>query len=395
MHARWFFSLGIVVATFTPVAAGETETSYSLEQLRAIARSVHPTLELAAAAVEASAEASRQARAYPNPEIVMGFGRGRPRDGGDSRSEYAIAAEVDRVLAETIVDSTVSRLVYTFLLERRRAEVARESADVALQLHELLSRRVELGESSPLEAVKARSEWFTRRRDVVEAESALATATSTLNLFCGHRLPDGYGIAETLEGPGAIGLPSDLVERLRSRNPVLLRAGIATEEAEARTGIAKKTVFPRLVLLADHETELDRTATSLGVGLTIPLWNRNRGEIAAATADQTRATAERHSLTLELVTSLGQASAGYRRALSAIRLHQEGWTATARQSLDIATFSFKNGEASLLDVLDAQRSYLSVSLAEAESWAELALARAEIERLIAGPLEAESIDETR
>jgi outer membrane protein TolC len=65
-----------------------------------------------------------------------------------------------------------------------------------------------------------------------------------------------------------------------------------------------------------------------------------------------------------------------------------------RQSLDIATFSFENGEASLLDVLDAQRSFLSVSLAEAESWASLALSRAEIERLIAGPLELENTDDT-
>ncbi len=80
---------------------------------------------------------------------------------------------------------------------------------------------------------------------------------------------------------------------------------------------------------------------------------------------------------------------------AAARLHQEGWTAAARQSLDIATFSFENGEASLLDVLDAQRSYLGVSLAEAESWTRLGLARSDIERLIAGPLALEDIDEAR
>ena len=70
-----------------------------------------------------------------------------------------------------------------------------------------------------------------------------------------------------------------------------------------------------------------------------------------------------------------------------------GWTATARQALDIATFSFENGEASLLDVLDAQRSHLAVTSAEAESWAALALARADIELLLAGPLESENTDE--
>ena len=92
------------------------------------------------------------------------------------------AVELDRVLARAAVDSTVSRLVYTALLEQRRAEIARESAEVASRLHQLLERRVELGESSPLEAVKARSEWFARRRDGVVAESALAAARSALKL---------------------------------------------------------------------------------------------------------------------------------------------------------------------------------------------------------------------
>ena len=87
MHARWLVLLGIGLAVITPVAVGETETSFSLKQLRTLARSVHPTLESAEAAVEAATGALRQARAYPNPELAVAFGRGRPRDGGDSRSE--------------------------------------------------------------------------------------------------------------------------------------------------------------------------------------------------------------------------------------------------------------------------------------------------------------------
>jgi len=224
------------------------------------------------------------------------------------------------------------------------------------------------------------------------AEHALTAARSALNLFCGGRLPEGYAIVETLEGPGAIALPGDLIERLRIRNPVLLRAGIAVEEAQARNEVARKEVFPQFAVIASHETELDRTATGVGVGLTIPLWNRNQGGIAVATAEHLRATADARALALELETSLERASEAYRGALEAIGLHQEGWTAAARQALDIATFSFENGEAALLEVLDAQRSFLLVSLAEAESWASLALARVEIETLVASDLE--NTDET-
>ena len=419
MQSRWPVLLGIAAALFTPLAADMTESSYSLNELRAVARSAHPTLESAEAGVEVATGLLQQAGAYPNPGIALGVGRGKPRDGGDSRSESAIefvqpielpglrrwrkrsaelrtqGAEIDRVLARAVVDSTVSRLVYTVLLERRRAEIARESAGVASRLHELLKRRVELGESSPLEAIKARSEWFARRRDVVDAESALEAARTGLNLLCGGRLPDGDRIAETLEGLGAKPLPPDLTDRLRRQNPTLLRAGIAIEEAQARTEVARKEVFPRFDVFAGHEVELDRTGTNVGLGLTIPLWNRNRGEIASASAAQVRATAESRVLTQEYERSLARVVAAYNGARAAIELHADGWTATARQALEISTFSFENGEASLLDVLDAQRSYLGVRSAEAESWAALALAWADIELLLGSPLESENGDEAR
>lgn len=419
MRVRCLATLTMALVTLTPGVAEERGSSYSLEQLRAIARSVHPTLDAAEAAVEASSGILTQAQAYPNPELSLGYGRGRPRDGGDSRSENQIqlvqpiemagvrkwrtrlaevrlrGVEIDRILAETVVDNAVDRLVYTVLLEERRTQIARESAEVAGHLHELLARRAEIGESSPLEVMKARTEWFARRRDHLDVEGAIHATRAALRLFCGNSLPGSYVISEPLQSPEATDLPADLVERLQRRNPLLLRAGIAEEEAQVRTEIARKEVFPVVELFAGHETELDRKSANVGVGLTIPLWNRNRGSILAATAQQSAASLEHRALALELETSLEQASAAYRRALGAIRLHQEGWTSAARQSLDVVTFSFENGEASLLDVLDAQRSYLSVGLAEAESWARLALARADIERLTAGPLTSEGTDENR
>jgi len=419
MPAAWLVSIGVALAALAPVAAADRRPSYSLKDFQRIARNAHPTLESAEAALEASQAALRQARAYPNPQLTLAAGRGRPRGGGESKSESAIqlvqpievggirrwrarsaelrlrGVELDRALTETVVDSTVSRLVYSVLLERRRVEIARKSSEVARRLEQLLSRRADLGESSPMELARTRSEWFARQRVLLLAEAALAAAEAALDLFCVNRLPDSYGITEKLKGPGVTPLPGDLLQRMRAHNPVLLRAGITVEDAEVRRQLARKEMFPGFDLMASHETELDRVGTSLGVGVTLPLWNRNRGEIAAAAADRTRASADAQTLALELERSLEQQSATYRGAHAMIRLHQQGWNAAARKSFEIATFSFENGEASLLEVLDAQRAFLVVHLAEAESWALLALARAEIERLIAGPLELENNDEPR
>ena len=411
--------IGIVLAAVGPAGADRPGPRFTLHELRVIARDAHPTLESAAAALQIAAGFERQARAYPNPDAAVTWGKGRPREGGASRSETGFVlrqpielpgirrwrakaaemglrgAEFESAEAQSVVDAAVARLTYGALLEERRTEIARQSAELARRFHELLLRRAEIGESSPLEAVRAESEWFARRRDVLDAEGALEVARSALDVFCGGRLGQRFEIAETLEGNEVAPLPSDLVERLRIQNPILLRAETAFEEAQARVELADKQTLPGFDLFLGYDNELDRTAWGLGVGLIIPLWNRNRGAVEAAGADGDRAAADRQALTVELETALAQATAEFRRALAASRLHREGWTAAAQRALDIAIFSFENGEASLLEVLDTQRSYLDVVLAEAESVAEIALARTEIERLIGGPLKKEATNEVR
>lgn len=414
MRPHWLAALALAAAAILPVAAEPPARSYRLTELQAIARATHPTLASAEAALAAASAAAVDSRAWPNPSVTVALGRGEPRGGGGAnRSEHTVelvqpierpglrrwraraaelglrVIEAEHAATQAALDAAVSELVVSILVERRRAAIARESADVASRLHDLLARRVEVGESSRLEALAARSEWFARRREVLEASSALEGARAALDALCDDRLPEGYEVAETLEGPGAIALPGDLAERLRAGHPLLRRAGFAIDEAQARAIVARREVLPRVDALAGHETELDRTAASVGLGLTVPLWNRQRGAIAAAAAERDRAAADREGLARELEIALERASAAYGGALAELALHADGWTETARGVLDVATFSFENGEVSLLGVLDAQRSYLGVRRAEAEAWAELALARAEIERLIAGPLVTE------
>jgi cobalt-zinc-cadmium efflux system outer membrane protein len=404
-------AFGVIAAAASLSGGAESVgPAYTIEQLEGIARSVHPTLAAVEAGVERAAGTLRQAQAYPNPALVLAVGRGRPRDGGDSREERRIGivqpielpgvrkwrarvaelgargAEVERAVVELMIDATVTRLAYSIVGEQQRVEIARESARNAGRLHDLLERRAELGESSPLEAVKARAEWFSRRRDVIDAEGALRVARAALDLFCGGRLASEYEVTEPLFEADPAELPADLDRRLLASNPVLRRARVSVERAEAQIESRKKATLPRIDLIVGHDTEIDRTAASLGVGLTIPLWNRNRGAVAAAAADRRRTAADAEVLAVGLGTDLAGARTRYARARAAILLHREGWTEAAAHALRIATFSFENGEASLLDVLDAQRANLEVRLAEADAWIALHTARAEIERLIGGRL---------
>jgi outer membrane protein TolC len=61
----------------------------------------------------------------------------------------------------------------------------------------------------------------------------------------------------------------------------------------------------------------------------------------------------------------------------------------------IAEYSFVNGEASLLELLDAQRGLLAARMDEVEARARLASSTLEIERLLGGKPIQERTDEPR
>jgi len=406
MDVRALSTLGVMAVLSMPAAAESRGSSHTIDELKVIARSVHPTLDSVEAGIEQARGVLRGARAYPNPDLALTGGRGRPRDGGDSRSEWSLAwvqpielpgvrkwrsrvaeldlegAGIERMVARSAIDGTVARLAYTVVGEQRRVAIARESALIAERLNDLLARRLELGESAPLDALRARGDWFARRRSVIDAEASLVAARQALDVFCGRRLGATYEVVVAPAVTPPPGLPVDLVALMKAGNPVVRGAEISVERSEARIESERHATLPRVDLVAAHDEELDRVATSLGVALTIPLWNRNRGVIGAATADRRRAASQVEVLLAELETELSRAAAEYGRARAAIELYADGWTAAVDESLRVSTFSFENGEASLLEVLDAQRSNLEVRLAEADAWTALNLARAEIERLI-------------
>ena len=64
----------------------------------------------------------------------------------------------------------------------------------------------------------------------------------------------------------------------------------------------------------------------------------------------------------QVLTDVQNAYEGLRRSEQMLQLYDKGYLDKATQSLDITKFSYEHGAASLLDFLDAERSYRSTEL---------------------------------
>jgi len=128
--------------------------------------------------------------------------------------------------------------------------------------------------------------------------------------------------------------------------------------------------FPQFGIGATGNLERVRSVfhyVSGGAMLTIPLFNRNQGDVAAARAEQARATAAHEAARLSAQSEAASARALDRRAHEAAQLFSAEAKDLARKNLEVVSQSYALGRVTVFDVLAEQRRFLDIELAYSDA----------------------------
>jgi outer membrane protein TolC len=102
---------------------------------------------------------------------------------------------------------------------------------------------------------------------------------------------------------------------------------------------------------------------ALGAMVTLPLFNRNQGDIAVAQAERLGATAQLEAARLSAQTEIAVTRARDRRAQEAVKLYGTGARTLGRQNLTVVEQSYEVGRTSVFDVIAEHRRYLELERA--------------------------------
>jgi outer membrane protein, heavy metal efflux system len=252
--------------------------------------------------------------------------------------------------------------------------------------HELLAARVQEGSTPPLE------------RDLLQVELRRLESDRLLQL--------GRTEAALLELKRLLGLDPQAPLKVRDSLEEVVRRDAATapdvapgasrvsqrpdvREAETRIGIADAKVgraerdgrldvslfgsymrmdagFPQSAFAPAGGLERVRGVfhyATAGLAVTLPVFNRNQGEIAAARAERVGASAAYEAAVLAAETQVAVARARDQRAREAVAVYGGGAQSLARQNLDVVGQSYQLGRVTVFEVLAEQRRYLDVERA--------------------------------
>ena len=138
-------------------------------------------------------------------------------------------------------------------------------------------------------------------------------------------------------------------------------------QAEAAITLAERSRFPDVSLLVQYQqlgsgdNAPQPPTLSVGVGLPLPLFYRQQGEISRAAAERDAALVTRRRLEAVVAADLESAVNTFATARRIVERYESALLERAKRALDITQVQFTAGSATLTDLLDAQRSWVQVN----------------------------------
>jgi len=148
---------------------------------------------------------------------------------------------------------------------------------------------------------------------------------------------------------------------LRQR-PDLVAARLSVIAARSQIALAQANGKHDLNSTFSYSHTSGVHSSSFSFNIPLPIFNRNQGEIARTRFAETQAGFIEKSTQDSVLRDVQIAHEQAKTNEEIVRLYTSGYLDSAKQSRDISEFAYRQGAASLLDLLEAERSYRSSQL---------------------------------
>jgi outer membrane protein, heavy metal efflux system len=396
-----------------------TSEGLSLAQAIAVALGQEPTVRAARADVEIAQGMRIQAGLRPNPTTSFEI-RQEPA-ATDSATSVGIEWPLDLFrrgarIAVADADVEVARHEEADIRRNLAGEVATAYGDVAAAVRQLaITDEILAAAARQLELLQARAAQGstpTLERDMVDVDmrrlqadrvaqaGRMDRALLRLKRLLGMSAVAPLSLTQTLEelAPAADVAVNTAVDSSETRPDIQasetrIRAAEERVSAVRREGRPDVTVFGSYMYMDAGFPQrgfgtgggLERVRgqfhyLAVGAMVTVPLWNRQQGSLAAATATREAAGARAESVRLTAASEIADARVRFDTARKGVSLYRDEIRPLARRNLDTIRETYQLGRATVFEVLAEQRRYLETERAFTEVLSDAFASRVSLDR---------------
>jgi len=389
----FFWALFVVALAGRAQTPASEQKTITLEELQQMALQNNPTFAQSAANIQAAEGRKKQSGLYPNPTI--GYQGEQIRGGSFHGGEQGFFVQQDIVLggklglnrkifdqelkqAETEADEQKLRVVTNVRTAYIQALAAQRTLELRHDLSKLADDAVEtshqlanVGQADAPDVLESEVEAQQAQLAVTMAEQNQRRVWKALAAVVGNpRLPL-MRLEGKLEDIAPVN-PEELVEKLVKESPAVRIAELGVQRAEAALAREKREPIPNLQLRGGMQQNGEllsepngRSAGLQGfasVGVTIPIFNHNQGNIATAKADAERARREVVRVKLLLRERAASVVQTYTFSQAAVDRYRNQMIPTAQKAYEMYTKKYQEMAAAYPQVLISQRTLIQLEV---------------------------------
>ncbi len=293
-------------------------------------------------------------------------------------------AEARLADARRLLDQAVTQAYVAAVLAERNQQVLTDSAASLRQEANIAAVRQHAGDISTADQSQIEIAAARLELDARAAEAAARAARIQLEILLGERKPQGHTrLTETLEqlsetSPGQLAttVPGEMMSPPQRADLTAAEAAQAKAEANVRLQKAQRVPDPTVSFQYEHAPPDMPNTVGLMVSFPLPLWNRNKGNIAAAEATARQAATQAEKVRAQIIADIATERVAFEAAQARWRRYREELQPKSGKVRETVAFAYEKGGTSLLDLLTAQRTDNEVRLATAQAAADAANAAA-------------------
>ena len=269
----------------------------------------------------------------------------------------------------------VATLFYNVQLAESSLELAEKDLKSFQQTVDISEHQYKAGGISENDYLMIKLQLLQFESDLEQAQLARVQSLSDLRQLLGYEsVSQNYDVAGPFEYQPVKGNLEDLQLKALQNRPDLRAAQQGVTAANSQLTLQKAISKQDVTVQGNYSHVNGLNAATIYGSIPLPIFNRNQGEIAKARFAITQAQELEKATNGQALTDVYDAYQGLRSNDKVVSLYISTYLDVATQSRDISEYAYRHGGTSLLNFLDAERSYRATQLAYRQALASYLLA---------------------
>jgi len=299
------------------------------------------------------------------------FERGRKRQNRfQSAKDNTSVTEAQVKDNERTLTFSVAQQFFAALLAQSTIELAEQDLKSFQQTVDIGQAQYKAGAISEGDFLKIRLQMLQFQSDIAAARLAKVQALALLHQLLGYAaVPDNFDVeGELTYQPIHTGL-DDLKSLALHTRTDLLAAQRGVTAAQSAEKLAEANGKFDVTANVNYTHVAAISSLSFFANMPLQIFNRNQGEIARTKSVITQSQLQATAASEQVLSDVVNAYESLHTNDQILQLYQGGYLNDSKSSRDISEYAYRRGAASLLDFLDAERTYRATELAYRQSLA--------------------------